>query len=198
MNLSMIRVALILFSFMCSLECSRGECTEMVRSPHLSFQGSPPPTTSCHPVTAFSPESYEQMVEAIRECFKKSAVGDCQDTDYPQMEFWNVSNVTLLVYAFNGRSSFNSDISNWDVSNVTNMHGTFGGAKSFNADISKWDVSSVKEMGNIFNGATSFSRTLCGYGWIVSQAPKHYTMFTGSSAQICFGIKPALHSVSTM
>ena len=101
---------------------------------------------------------------------------------------WDVSEVTDMTDLFAESKSFDTDdISKWDVSSVTNMQSMFCNAQSFNADISKWDVSRVTDMGNIFNGATSFSRTLCGSGWIVSQAPKHYTMFTGSTAQICFG-----------
>ena len=103
---------------------------------------------------------------------------------------WNVSRVTNMQSMFYNAQSFNVDISKWDVSRVTNMQSMFSYAKSFNADISKWNVSSVTNMDSIFNGATSFSRKLCGTGWIVSQVPKNYAMFTGSSAQICFGSQP--------
>ena len=141
------------------------------------------------------PKSRSELKAAVKACVSKSNTQafDCRkygnDLHTPIGE-WDVSGVTDMADLFRDIKSFNSDISKWDVSRVTNMQSMFSNAQSFNADISKWDVSSVKDMQNMFKGAASFSRTLCGSGWIVSQAPKHYTMFTGSSAQICFGSQP--------
>ena len=144
------------------------------------------------------PKSRSELKAAINLCVSKSNTQafDCRkygnDLHTPIGE-WDVSEVTDMTDLFRDIKSFDADVSKWNMSSVTNMRSMFYGAQSFNSDISKWDVSSVTDMGNIFNGATSFSRTLCGTGWIVSRAPKHYSMFTGSSAQICFGIPP--HSV---
>ena len=162
-----------------------------------------------------APKTRSELKAAVDTCLQASSVGECPKalgpigewdvsrvTDmngifYEKYSFntdiskWDVSSVTNMQSVFSNAKSFNANISKWDVSSVTNMQSMFYYAKSFNANISEWDVSSVTNMDQMFNGATSFSRKLCGYGWIVSQAPKAYAMFTGSSAQICFGIQPA-------
>ena len=145
------------------------------------------------------PKSRSELKAAVNLCVSKSNTQafDCRkygnDLHTPISE-WDVSEVTDMTDLFKGIKSFDADISKWDVSSVTSMQSMFYNAQSFNADISKWDVSSVKEMGNIFKDATSFSRILCGSGWMESQVQNmllqnNYTMFRGSSAQICFGIR---------
>ena len=49
---------------------------------------------------------------------------------YGHISDWNVSAVTDMSNAFDGRTTFNEDIGNWDVSNVTNMHWMFNEASS--------------------------------------------------------------------
>ena len=41
-------------------------------------------------------------------------------------------------------NTFNGDISKWDVSNVTKMLYTFQGCQSLRCDITNWDVSNVR------------------------------------------------------
>ena len=56
---------------------------------------------------------------------------------------WNMENVTLMSYMFDGAASFNDDISNWNVSNVINMDNMFHNASMFNQDLSNWCVFNI-------------------------------------------------------
>ena len=47
---------------------------------------------------------------------------------------------------FDGKYSFNADISGWDVSKATNMATMFAYAAAFNQPIGNWDVSAVTDM----------------------------------------------------
>ena len=67
------------------------------------------------------------------------------------MPDWDVSKVTDMDRAFDGRDVFNVDISNWDVSSVTNMSSMFFYATSFNQSLSNWDISSVINMQEMFS-----------------------------------------------
>ena len=62
---------------------------------------------------------------------------------YGLINEWDVSKVTDMSRLFNGKESFNEDISGWDVSSVNNMRDMFRDAKVFDQDISGWDVSNV-------------------------------------------------------
>ena len=55
-----------------------------------------------------------------------------------------------MVEAFNGRSTFNEDISGWDVSSVISMTRLFYNCSSFNQDIGDWNTSSVVSMSGMF------------------------------------------------
>ena len=152
-----------------------------------------------------APKTRVELKAAVDTCLRSSSIGNCPTALGPIGE-WDVSSVTDMQSMFSNAQSFNADISKWGVSRLTNMQYMFYNAQSFNADISKWDVSSVTNMENMFKGTTSFSRTLCGSGWMKSQVQqilleKQYSMFTGSSAQICFGnqchsIRPATQPVT--
>jgi len=56
------------------------------------------------------------------------------------------------LFAADGRTTFNGDISEWDVSNVEDMYCMFKGSK-FNGDISKWDVSNCKSLSDMFRSS---------------------------------------------
>ncbi len=76
---------------------------------------------------------------AIADCLSTHPVtGLCVDSGYGSMPDWDVSNVTDMNSAFEGRGDFNGDISDWDVSNVTTMNGMFYAATSFNQPIGDW------------------------------------------------------------
>ena len=120
---------------------------------------------------------------------------------------WHTSNVTTMIYMFQGARAFNQNIGNWDVSNVTTMHMMFrighafnnGGSPSigtwntakvknmgfmfneayvFNQDISSWNTANVIHMTVMFNGASVFNQNLSG--WNVAKVT-HRGFFTTSS-----------------
>ena len=65
--------------------------------------------------------------------------------------------VTSMASMFNGKNSFNTDISFWDTSSVSNTYRMFRGASSFNKNIGAWDVSKVTNMDQMFVNASAFN-----------------------------------------
>ena len=57
--------------------------------------------------------------------------------NYGTIEEWDTSEVTDMNDGFNGKQTFNADISKWQTSKVTKMIGLFNNARVFNADLSK-------------------------------------------------------------
>ena len=88
---------------------------------------------------------------------------------------WNVSNVTNMSYMFFNAKTFNQNIGNWTVSNVIDMNSMFLGASAFNQNISNWNVSKVLDMSRIFWEAAAFNQNISG--WDVSSATNMYGMF---------------------
>ena len=104
-----------------------------------------------------------------------------------EAKYWDVSQLTSLAGAFQGRSGFNGDISGWDVSkvkqtahvrrrvgvqpahrrwdvsSVTNMRAMFLGASAFNQPIGDWDVSSVTTMYAMFRDAVRFNQPISNW-----------------------------------
>ena len=98
---------------------------------------------------------------------------------------WDVSNVTDMEYMFQNATSFNQNISSWDVSNVTDMHGMFnnteqGTTSAFNQSIGSWDVSNVTRMRWMFYRATSFNQNISS--WDVSSVTNMEAMFRAASS----------------
>jgi surface protein len=71
---------------------------------------------------------------------------------------WDTSAVTNMVYMFYGCTSFNQALS-FDTSAVTSMGSMFGGCSVFNQPLT-FNTSAVTDMGNMFNGATAFNQAL--------------------------------------
>jgi surface protein len=92
----------------------------------------------------------------------------------------DVSTLTSLASAFNGRSSFNQDIGSWDTSNVTDMSYMFNYASNFNQDIGSWDTSSVRDMTRMFTGASAFNQDI--ESWDTSNVMTMNYMFYNASA----------------
>ena len=88
---------------------------------------------------------------------------------------WDVSKVTNMKYMFVNASVFNQDIRGWDVSNVTNMNSMFSGAKVFNQPIGNWKVSNVTDMAGMFFHAFAFNQDI--RGWDVSNVTNMNSMF---------------------
>ena len=100
------------------------------------------PTQYCFPDTAILQTAVSNYID--QNCATNSTCPT--HTQYGEIGTWCVKLVTSMMYMFNGKSTFNSDISRWDVSSVTNMAGMFWGASSFNSDISNWNVGRVTNM----------------------------------------------------
>jgi len=98
---------------------------------------------------------------------------------YGPISSWNTSLVTDFSRLFEGRTSFDADISLWDTSAALHMDGMFAGT-SFNQNIASWDVSSVLTMSKMFMGNTAFNQPIGG--WNVSSATDLSEMFSGSTA----------------
>ncbi len=73
---------------------------------------------------------------------------------------WNVSNVTNMSNMFQGCTEFNQDLSSWNVSNVTNMSKMFYKCQTFNTPLNSWNVSKVTDMTSMFDAATRFNQPL--------------------------------------
>ena len=129
----------------------------------------------------FSTLSYSQLTDAnfqqaVDECLATNPVdGLCTNSEYGAMPDWDVSKVTDMDIAFDGRDVFNVDISNWDVSNVTNMSSMFINATSFNQPLNNWNVSNVTNMFQMFTIASVFNQDL--NSWDVSSVTNMSSMF---------------------
>lgn len=98
----------------------------------------------------------------------------------PNVENWDMSNVTNMGAMFNFFQGFNQDISGWDVSNVEKMNSMFRILRNFNQDISGWDVSNVTDMSNMFDYAENFNQDISS--WDVSKVTDMSKMFEDASA----------------
>ena len=129
----------------------------------------------------FSTLSYSQLTDAnfqqaINACLSTNPEdGMCSDSEYGAMPDWDVSKVTDMDRAFDGRDVFNVDISNWDVGNVTNMSSMFINATSFNQPLNNWNVSNVTNMFQMFTTASVFNQDL--NSWDVSSVTNMSSMF---------------------
>lgn len=81
-------------------------------------------------------------------------------SDIPNINQWDVSNVTDMTNMFNGANNFNADISKWNTGNVTKMARMFAELDVFNQDISNWNTSKVTDMRAMFRNAKNFNQDL--------------------------------------
>ena len=113
---------------------------------------------------------------AINTCLTTNPEdGMCSDSEYGAMPDWDVSNVTDMSQAFDGRITFNGNLSEWDVSSVTNMVAMFYNASAFNQPLDDWDVSSVTDMYGMFWEALAFNQPIGN--WDVSSVTEMSYMF---------------------
>jgi len=85
---------------------------------------------------------------------------------------WDTSSVTTMLFTFRGANKFNSPIGKWNLSNVENIQGLFDNAWVFNQDISFWDVSNVKNFGFLFARAYDFNQDISK--WDMSNAGNNF------------------------
>lgn len=100
-------------------------------------------------------------------------------TTIPNLNSWNVSNVTNMKEIFLSSPSFNQDLNSWDTSSATDMSSMFEGATAFNGNISSWDTSNVTNMSRMFYMASSFNQNLSS--WNVVNVTNMNTMFRNAT-----------------
>ena len=98
----------------------------------------------------------------------------------PNLNSWDVSNVTNMSFMFYEATYFNGNISGWVTSNVTTMSYMFVNNVLFNGDISSWDTSSVTDMSHMFQGASAFQQIISS--WDTSNVTNMFYMFAGSTS----------------
>lgn len=81
-------------------------------------------------------------------------------TTVPNMNSWNMVNVTNMYQMFLNDTHFNEPIGGWNTSNVTDMTQMFGSASSFNQPIGNWNVSNVTSMQDFLYSATAFNQNV--------------------------------------
>jgi surface protein len=101
--------------------------------------------------------------QAITDILAQDPNGNYDLVPYGKIQDWDVSKVTDMSSAFNGKSSFNGDISAWDTSSVTNMNQMFFDATIFNQDIGSWNTSSVTTMASMFTNSNSFNQDISAW-----------------------------------
>ena len=89
---------------------------------------------------------------------------------------WDVSKVTTMSLMFKDCINFNQPLGNWNTSKVTDMRYMFYGCANFNQNINNWDTSKVTNMDNMFTHCGNFNQPL--NNWNVSQVTTMYGMFT--------------------
>ena len=136
--------------------------------------------TACTTTAAYSPQSKEKLVKAVKSCLKMSPEGDCSKHRHGPIGEWDVSSVTDMGRMFDSAKSFNGDISKWNVSSVTTMSAMFAGATSFNGDLSKWEVFRVLDISGMFWRASAFNGDISK--WDVSSVTNMDEMFGGSTS----------------
>ena len=95
-----------------------------------------------------------------------------------QINKWDVSNVTNMMFLFSGYKEFNEPLNNWNVSNVTNMSGMFAFCREFNQLLNDWNVSNVTNMKGMFSYCEKFNQPL---DWNVSNVTSMERMFADCS-----------------
>ena len=96
---------------------------------------------------------------AVTEWFSDRAAAKAT---YGHIKKWDTSGVKNMKRLFDGKTSFNDDISAWDTSGVKDTYYMFNGAKKFDQPIGDWQLDKVTTMEGMFRGAKAFDQDL---GW---------------------------------
>jgi surface protein/parallel beta-helix repeat protein len=93
-----------------------------------------------------------------------SAFEGCANlTTVPNMNNWDVSQVTSMREMFIGATLFNENISSWNTSKVNHMYAMFWNAISFNQSIGSWDTGNVLSMARMFSSADNFTQDISSW-----------------------------------
>jgi len=76
---------------------------------------------------------------------------------------FDTSSATTMREMFRSAHVFDQDISNWDVSNVASMREMFREARAFNQNIGTWDVSKVENVLGMFHLTNNFNQNIGGW-----------------------------------
>lgn len=109
-------------------------------------------------------------------------------TVVPNMGTWDTSGIQRTDSAFQGATSFNTDIGDWDTSSMIRMDSMFREASSFDQDLGGWDITSLVRAPNLFLQAglsqTNYDALLIGWE---SQDTNDSVSFHGGSARYSAG-----------
>ena len=98
---------------------------------------------------------------------------------YGDINTWDVSTITDFSRIFDGKNTFNKDISGWDVSSGINFSYMFADTP-FNQDISQWDVSSGTDFSYMF-ADTPFNQDISQ--WDVSSGTDFSYIFSKTESE---------------
>lgn len=76
----------------------------------------------------------------------------------PNMNDWDVNNVTIMTRMFQNTLYFNTYIGDWDVSNVANMSYMFENTVEYNQPLDNWNTESLIDMQAMFSFSQSFNQ----------------------------------------
>jgi surface protein len=109
----------------------------------------------------------------------QSIFTNCESLDnIPNIDQWDVSNVTVFQGAFSGCLLFNQDLSSWDVSSGINFGSMFQACEEFNQPLDSWDMSSAQFLFGMFRDAVNFNQDL--NSWTFTNAINMSGMFDGA------------------
>ena len=127
----------------------------------------------------FTPNNPTELKDAVN-MWTVPATKEAALKQYGEINLWNVSLITDMSNLFDGKTTFNDDISNWDVGKVTKMSGMFKEARAFNQDIGGWDVRNVETMEFLFYEARAFNQDIGS--WNVSKVTNMTYLFSEAHA----------------
>ena len=113
-------------------------------------------------------------------------------SNVPNINLWDVSNVTSLASIFSGAALFNQSLNSWNTGNVSAMNSVFSNATAYNQSLSNWNVSNVTTMNSMFRG-TTYNQSLSS--WNVSKVENFGSTFSRSSSGA--GANPSISGWNT-
>ena len=144
------------------------------------------PLSAC--ASVFSPESLDELKNAVEACMKMPPDADCSNG--PCISVFSPQSllelktavVTCIRLSANGEclKGPHGPIGKWSIGGVADMRGIFSSAKTFNGDISKWDVSGASCMNYMFSRAKAFNGDISD--WDVSNVEDMFFMFRGATS----------------